>query len=400
MYEALFQPASIGSLTIPNRFIRAATAETMAADDGSCTPQLAALYGELASHNVGLMFTGNMFVHRRGRSAWRQPGIHDDSMIDSLSTLPEAVHQHDGRIFAQLGHAGSQSRVIEDLLSPDTHPNPLTGRSAERAADESEIEVAIEAFAQGARRAADAGFDGVHIHGANGYLISSFTSPYSNRRTDGWGGDQTGRTRFACEVAAAVRRSVPPGFPVTMKLGFWDAPAGGVSLDEAVDRAVEIAGLGVDAIEVSSNLIAGAEDSARRLVGVGQGRALADLILERVRPDESPEAYFLPYARALKKKAPEVPVILVGGIRSLPVMSSLVSSREVDFLSMARPFIREPDLVEKLKAGRSVSAACTSCNLCYERGRDYSLRCWRKPRRYLLLNAGLRIKEALALHRR
>lgn len=394
MHETLFQPMSIGALSIPNRFVRAGTAETMATDDGRATPRLAALYGKLASHHVGLIFSGHMFVHPRGRGTLNQTGIHEDEVVAGLSTVTDAVHRNGGRIFAQLGHAGSQSKVVDDLLAPSIEANPLTGRRAVRPASEEEIEEAIAAFGSAAERAVAAGFDGIHIHGANGYLISSFTSPLMNRRVDGWGGGASERGRFPAAVVAAVKAAVPADFPVTMKLGFWDSPTGGLSLEEAVDRAVELARSGVHAIEVSSNLIAGAEDSARRLVGVDQRRALADLIFERVPDEGPPEAYFLPFARALKEKSPDVVVILVGGIRSLPVMSSLVASGVVDLLSMARPFIRQPDLVNKLAAGKVVSAACTSCNLCYERSPNYSLRCWRKPRYRLLVNAGLRVREA------
>lgn len=160
-----------------------------------------------------------------------------------------------------------------------------------------------------------AGFDGVHIHGANGYLISSFASPLLNNRDDEWGGGASQRGRLASEVVSSILAAVPEGFPVTMKLGFWDAVGRGLSLEEAVDRASDLVEIGVEAIEVSSNLISGAEHSARRLVGVDQGRALADLIFEKVGPEAQPEAYFLPYAEALKRRAPDVKTVLVGGIR-------------------------------------------------------------------------------------
>ena len=394
MYDSLFEPVALGQLTLPNRFVRAGTAETMATDDGRATPELAALYGRLASHGVGLIFTGHMFVHPRGRGTNHQTGIHEEGIVGGLTTVSDAVHRHGGRIFAQLGHAGAQSKVVDDLLSPSLEPNPLTGRVARRPALEGEIQEAVAAFGSAARRAVDAGFDGIHIHGANGYLISAFSSPQTNRREDEWGGTAERRGRLAREVVTAVKAAVPAGFPVTMKLGFWDATPDGVELGEAATRAGEVAGLGLEAVEVSSNLIAGAEDSARRFVGVDQTRALADLIFQRVEP--SPEAYFLRYAEALKKEAPEVRTILVGGIRSLAVMSALVSSGTVDLLSMSRPFIRQPDLVERLRTGRAVSAACTSCNLCYEHSPNYSLRCWRKPRRNLVHAAALRIRIRLA----
>lgn len=389
----LFQPARIGSLTVRNRFVRAGTAETMATGEGAVTSQLVSLYERLARHKTGLIITGHMFVHASGKATNHQTGIHSDKMLDGLQRVPKAVHACGGRVFAQLGHAGSQSKIlpISALLAPSVVTNPLTGRQPDRPATGDEIQRIVRAFGDAARRAYEAGFDGVHIHGANGYLISSFASPVTNQRSDVWGGDPERRRNLALAVVRAVRSTVPSDFPVTMKLGFIDSP-GGITVDESVENAIVLTTAGVDGVEVSSNVMSAGEDSARRLVGVSQRRALTDLIFERVdRP--VPEAYFRPYARALKKASPDTKVILVGGVRSVPMMSDLVSSGDVDFISMARPFIREPDLVEKLERGKSVSPACTSCNLCYVRSANHPVRCWRKPRWNLLWNRVVEMRE-------
>jgi 2,4-dienoyl-CoA reductase-like NADH-dependent reductase (Old Yellow Enzyme family) len=385
----------VGTLTIRNRFVRAGTAETMATDLGEVTSPLVRLYETLASHEVGLIFTGHMFVHPSGKASERQTGIYGDDLIAGLSRIPAAVHRHGGCIFAQISHAGTQSRVVEDLLGPSAEPNLLTSRVPQREATESDIWEAVEAFGSAARRAAEAGFDGVHIHGANGYLISSFGSPHSNRRTDGWGGSEEARSRFLIEIVNAVRSSVPAGFPVTVKLGFRDAVDGGLTLREAVERAALISKHGVAAVEVSSNLMAAAQDSAKKYIAVDRKRARRDLIFEDVVRIRAPEAYFSEFAVALKRRSPDTRVALVGGIRSLGTMRSLVAAGSADLLSMARPFIREPDLVQRLRTGTASLAACTSCNLCFERSGQFSVRCWRKPRYRLAHDALLRAMAAL-----
>src|SRR6266513_1902870 len=156
----LFQPGRIGPVETANRFVRAGTSETAAGAGGEVTDNLVEIYETLALNRVGLIYSGHMFCHPRGRYAVHQTGIHNDSLLPGLARLASAVHRHGGKVFAQLAHAGSQSRVLENQpLAPSPVPNSLTGRMVE-AATEAEISEAIEAFAAGARRAVKAGFDG------------------------------------------------------------------------------------------------------------------------------------------------------------------------------------------------------------------------------------------------
>lgn len=386
----LFQPGHIGAMEVRNRLVRAGTSETMAGPNGQVTDDLLNLYETLARNQVGLIFTGHLYCERRGQYAVRQTGIHADELIPGLQRLTGAVHRHGGRIFAQVAHAGSQSRVPGDRrLAPSPVPNPLTGRDVE-AATEEEIQTVIAAFAAGARRAIEAGFDGVHIHGANGYLISEFSSPLTNRRTDGWGGSPEARDRFALEVARAVRAAVPAGVPVTMKIGFVDAVPGGYGVEESVPRAGKIVALGIDAIEVSCNAMRLASDSAKQYVAVGRRRALTDFLWHRLFSDPEPEAYFLPWARELRRQV-DTTIILVGGMRRTETMEAIVRSRDAEFIALARPLIREPDLVRQLVAGRRGLVDCTSCNLCLMHEGHHTLRCWRIPRTRLVAHALYRL---------
>jgi 2,4-dienoyl-CoA reductase-like NADH-dependent reductase (Old Yellow Enzyme family) len=387
----LFQPGRIGSVDVANRIVRAGTSETAAGESGEITDKLVDIYEALARNRVGLILTGHVFCHARGQYATRQVGIHEDGMVAGLTRLVESVHRHGGKVFAQLAHAGSQSRVVGNRpLAPSPIPNALTGRIVD-AAIEADIEEAIAAFAAGAARAAQAGFDGVHIHGANGYLISEFSSPLTNQRTDRWGGSPEARDTFFVEVLKAVRAAVPSNMAVTVKLGLQDAVPGGMQLSEGVRRGETLAAAGADAIEVSCNAMRLPSDSAKEYVAVVPRRALQDLLLHRLFSPPHPEAYFLEPARLLRQRVSK-PIILVGGMRTPATMERIVERGDADFIALARPFIREPDLVVKLGQGRRGPVECTSCNLCLMHESHHSLRCWRIPRRRLLEHAVYRLR--------
>jgi 2,4-dienoyl-CoA reductase-like NADH-dependent reductase (Old Yellow Enzyme family) len=389
--DILFQELALGSAVFRNRLIRAGTSESMAdPETGTMTATLLDLYERLAANLVGGIITGHLYVHTRGRYARGQTGIHDEGVLAGLAELAKRVHDHGGVIFAQLAHAGSQTRVPGNVpLAPSPVPNPLTGSEVDGASSQ-EIATVVEAFALAARRAVRAGFDGVHIHGANGYLISEFSSPLTNHRTDEWGGSAEARDRFAREIVKAVREAVPAGFPVTMKVGFVDALPGGVGLDESIRRSEVLVGAGLDAIEVSCGLMSAPTDSAKAYVAVGPKRAASDLLFHRLAAPARPEAYFRPWAQMLRERV-DTKVILVGGIRTTETMRDVVATGDADLVAMARPLIREPDLVAQIRAGREGQVDCTSCNLCLIHEGHHPLQCWRTPRVRLLQHAVYRL---------
>lgn len=386
----LLEPGRLGPLETANRLVRSGTSETMAGPDGAVTEELVRLYSRLADGGVGTIFTGHLYCHPRGKYARRQTGIDSDSLIPGLRRLAEGVHGRGGLILAQVAHAGSQSRVPQVApLAPSAVPNALTGRMVSDASAE-EVSEAVEAFAAGAARAIEAGFDGVHIHGANGYLISEFLSPLTNRRHDEWGGDAERRAAFPLAVVRAVRDRVPADRALTMKIGFHDAPAGGLSVADAVRLAADVVRSGVDAIEVSCGVMAQATDSCATYVAVDRRRAIEDLLPHRILAPEGEEAYFLPWARALRQQV-NTTVVAVGGMRRTETMTGVLRSGDADFIAMARPYIREPDLAAQIAAGRTGRVDCTSCNLCLRHEGHHSLRCWRTPRRRLAHHAAYRL---------
>jgi 2,4-dienoyl-CoA reductase-like NADH-dependent reductase (Old Yellow Enzyme family) len=394
MASALFELGEIGGLEIRNRFVRPATSETMAEADGAVTPQLIDLYRTLAQNEVGLLITGHLYCAARGQYAPRQTGIHQDSLVPGLSELTAAVRPHGARVFAQLAHAGSQSRVPElEAMAPSPVPNALTGRMVGESPD-AEIEETIAAFAAAAARAQEAGFDGVHIHGANGYLISEFASPLANRRQDRWGGSPERRDAFPLAVVKAVRDSVGADFPVTMKIGFVDAPEGGLQLHESLARAARLIDAGLDGVEVSCGVMEKPTDSAAQYVAVDAPRAVADLLPHRVLARPRREAYFRDWARALRT-VQDTRVILVGGLRRVETMEAVLESGDADFVAVARPLIREPDLVRQIRDGRRGRVDCTSCNLCLMHEGHHPLQCWRTPRHRLVQHALYRMRGGL-----
>ena len=386
----LLEPGRLGPLQTANRLVRSGTSETMAGSDGEVTDELVSLYTRLAGAGVGTIFTGHLYCHPRGRYARRQAGIHSDRLIPGLRRIADAVHVRGGLILAQIAHAGSQSRVPQVApLAPSAVPNALTGRMVSDASA-TDIAEAVDAFALGAARAITAGFDGVHIHGANGYLISEFLSPLTNRRQDEWGGDADRRAAFPLAVVRAVRAGVPSNRALTMKLGFQDAPPGGLSVQDAVELAGRLVRQGVDAIEVSCGVMLRASDSCAEYVAVDRRRAVADLLAHRILSPPGEEAYFVPWARALRQDV-NTTIVAVGGMRRTETMAALVRSGDADFIAMARPYIREPNLAAQIAAGRTGVVDCTSCNLCLRHEGHHSLRCWRTPRRRLAQHAVYRL---------
>lgn len=375
---AFMAPGRIGRLGLKNRLIRAATSETMATDRGEATEDLVRLYSDLARGGVGLIVTGHIYVEPRGQYEPRQLGLDHDGRIGPLARVTEAVHGHGGIIFAELSHAGSQSLIADMVpLAPSIVPNAIFARPPAEMSD-AEVEKVIVDFAAAAARAKRAGFDGIHLHSGNGYLLSQFNSPFANRRDDRWGGDPQRRARFILEVYRAVRCATGADFPITARLGVADAVADGLTLAHGLAIAQQLAAEGLDGLEATYGVMTSYRENIQPYAGVGRWQAIADGMLHRIVSRPVAEAYYRPFARAAKA-AVEIPVILVGGVRSTQVMDEVIRSGDADFVAMARPFVREPDLANKIAQGRRGRVACVSCNICFRHEGIDALRCWRTP---------------------
>jgi len=346
---ALFERARIGSLELPNRFVRSATAEGMCGPEGEVSPEVIEIYRTLAAGGVGLIITGHCYVAPNGKANDGMMGLWKDDLVPGLAALCEAVHDAGGKVAAQVNHAGRQTTpkvTGHELVAPSA----IAVKGAEhtpRELAEREIADLTDAYAQAARRARQAGFDAVQLHCAHGYLMSQFISPYTNHRTDAWGGSPQKRRRFALETYRKVRAAVGPRFPVLMKLNGADMIEGGLEVEESAALAQALEAEGLDAIEISC----GISEVFLKIARVS--------ILSATK-----EAYLLPLAEALRQRV-HLPIILVGGMRSRATMERIIGEGLVDFVSMSRPLIREPDLPRRLRAGQA-AATCCSCNACFQ----------------------------------
>jgi 2,4-dienoyl-CoA reductase-like NADH-dependent reductase (Old Yellow Enzyme family) len=375
----LFTPKKIGNVEIKNRFVHAATYESMAKENGEVSEALLKRYTKLAQGEIGLIIIALMNVHKLGTTPGYQIGIYSDEMIPGLRELAAAIHEGGSKVFFQLFHAGAQTNketIGQTPLAPSrTGINPMYLNRA-REMTESEIKEAIAAHGEAAGRAAEAGADGVHIAASGGYLLNEFLSPFFNKRRDAWGGSDEKRFRMMKEVIQEVKRNVPGDVAVTVKLTANDyTPKPGLTTPLAAKYAGWMADLGIDALEIASGCttysgwhIWRGGVPVKELISElpAWQKPLAWLVFKRmVGKFDFEEGYNLEDAKVIKPAIGDVPFILVGGLRRLSHMEEMVEKGYADFIALCRPLIREPLLVKKFKEGTAEESTCVSCNKCF-----------------------------------
>jgi 2,4-dienoyl-CoA reductase-like NADH-dependent reductase (Old Yellow Enzyme family) len=330
-------------MEVKNRFIRSATTSYWSDNRGIIRSEIVDLYRRLTKGGVGLIIKGHLYVQDSGKAHAGMAGISNDYQVPKLRKLTSEVHKNDGKIIAQLNHGGMFSTVDR------AGPSARVGRGQKtRALSTEEIHDIVHAFGEAAERARVAEFDGVQIHGAHGYLVSQFLSRLANRRTDEWGGNLENRMRLLLEVHNAIRVKVGSSFPVMLKINCDDFSPNGFTIEDSTNVVATMCRHGLQAVEVSGGGVA-RQDSLR-----ARGRS---------RDQELDEASFAGHATAIRNVTQSTPMALVNGIRSVRCMEALLKKDVADFISMSRPFIREPDFVNRIKAGQEAST-CTSCNIC------------------------------------
>jgi len=326
----LFEQSEINGMVLSNRFVRSATWEGLATDDGASTSKLVDLMATLAAGGVGLIITGHTYVRPDGQHSPWQLGIYKDELIPGLKAMTQGVHENGAKIVLQLGYGGaylSKARVGKMTIQ--------------------DIQELVTAYGAAAHRAKTAGFDGVQIFAAHGFFLSQLLCPRYNNRTDAYGGAIENRARAILEVLASIRNHTGDHYPVLVKLNCQDFVENGLTLEESLQVGMMLKEEGIDAIELSGGLLNNPN------------------IMQSKIETEAVEAYFQNEARVFKEKI-EVPLILVGGIRSYGVAQRLIDEEVADYISMSRPFITEPDLVNRWKTGDLLEAECISCNNCFE----------------------------------
>jgi len=366
------KPKKIGSIEIKNRFIRSATYEGMATEKGYVTDQHVELYKTLAKGGVGLIITGYSFVQESGKAFDKQMGVHKDDYIPGLSRIAETVHKNGDncKVALQIAHCGHQSRVLENTIAPSAQEEKLT-RKIPREMTRDEIRDTIDAFSQAIRRAKEAGFDAVQLHGAHGYIITQFLSPYINKRTDDYGGNLENRTRFLEEIYYKSVELVGKDFPIFIKMNGVDFIDGGTTISESTEVAKRLENIGYAAIEVSAGIWEVAKlkkkDLGWKSTFLPESRIFVGTMNE--------PAYNLAYAKEFKKVL-DIPVILIGGINSLDLVEQILTNESADFVSFSRPLIREPDLPNRwMKGIGNQKVDCIFCNGCLATTVTPGLRC-------------------------
>ena len=374
-----FDELRIGPLTARNRIVRAATAESLATPAGKPTSRLVSVYEQLAEGGVGTIITGYAYVTPGGKPSEGALGIYDDAFLDDYRELVEAVHERGAKIVLQLVYGGSKSKIaLEDprrlapaaaleswspnaalpgasapasqapntsILGPSALENPKT-HLVPTEATTTQLQALAEAFGTAATRAQSCGFDGVEIHTAHGYLLSQFLSRQFNARTDTYTGETLeGRAKLAIDCVAAARAATSDTFPILVKVNSCDDrddPAGargGLSEDESTRVCAWLAEAGTSCIDVS-----------------GDWHAVPA-------SDVTGKPFFAHFGARLAREL-DVPIIVTGGWRRLDVIEERLAADGIAGIAMSRPFIREPDLVNRWASGNVKPSKCTSCGYC------------------------------------
>lgn len=320
----LFKPTTIGSLEVKNHFIRSATHESGATEEGYPTEKIYAIYEKLARGDVGTVITSYVRISKDDHSGVRQLSLYDDDFISYYKEMADRLHELDTKLIVQLAHGCSQNQVHPEkdrIFAPSAIEHPVSGLMP-KAMTQEDLDMVREEFVQAARRAKEAGADGVQLHCAHGYLLSQFISPFYNRREDEYGGTAENRLRYVLEVYESVRKEVGDDYPIWIKLNCTDEPQDGLTTRDFLIMGKLLADAGIDAIEVSGGRWRFAKDEERN--------------------------YYLGEASELAEEV-DVPVILTGGIREWEDMNDIANETKVNLFGFSRPFLKNPNFLQTLK---------------------------------------------------
>ena len=351
--KTLFSPGRIGKVQIKNRIIRSATFTNMASEDGGPSEQQIEFYINLAKGGTGLIITEITSIDQIGKNFKNQLCLDDDFQIAGHKKLVNAVHEYsEVKICPQISHAGRQS-FNQDFqpVAPSPMVNEVTKRTPRELTAE-EISEIVKKFADSIRRAYESGYDLVQLNAGHGWLLSNFLSPFTNKRKDEYGGDTQKRAKIMIDIYNQVIDEVGKRFPITLKLQTNDFFSEGLGLEEGKEIAKLLVDTGYCAIEPTGGAFEFISKSKK---------SYPSLVVKT--PDD--ENYFLPSVKKLEQIKKECPIILMGGVRNPHIVEKFLQEKTVDFISMSRPLIYEPDLPNRWKNGDFSPPLCTSCNQCF-----------------------------------
>ena len=333
----LFTPITLpNGTTIKNRFFKSAMSKGMGTRDFQPKKNIATLYKRWAEGGTGLIITGNIMVDPKGTA---EPGnivFDKNSNMEILKNWANQGQQHGAKVMVQLNHPGKQvpKTIAKETVAPSAVPlgNGLNKLfSTPRALTTSEVEELVQKFVTSAKVAKEAGFSGVQIHAAHGYLISQFLSPHDNRRTDKYGGSLENRMRFLKEIYLGMREELGKDFTIGIKINSTDFKEDGLTEEDSLKTIIELANLGLDFVEISG--------------GTYERPAMMGATSKSTN-----QVFFAEYSKKLKQKI-EIPVVVTGGIRSINAMNTLLNDNTTDFIGIARPLTIDPNIPNKIKQG-------------------------------------------------
>lgn len=345
--KTLFDKTKIGNIQMKNRFVRSSTWDKMADERGYVTEDLMQRYKELSSGGVALILSGITMVTEE-KPYENVMSLENDSYIEGYKELTDMVHSHESKIVAQLAYGGSQGTYTgnREILGPSSVPEIGTG-VVPKEMTVKDIQMLIKAFGDAAIRAKKAGFDGVQLHASHGYLLSQFLTPHHNRREDEYGGSIENRARIIFEIYEEIRGRVGREYPVLIKINSSDYIEDGLTFEDSRYVTRELSKMGIDAIEITGGIVHAELGPQRNKIHTSDK-----------------ESYHRLHGTKVAEEV-DIPVILVGGNKSLEVMGEILNTTDIEYFSLSRPLLRESDLINRWEEGDRAKAKCISCNQCY-----------------------------------
>ena len=389
--DYLFQENTLSGIPMKNRIIRSATHEALATEQGGPREELIRMYEKLAEGGVGCLITGVTAVQPAGLAFPHMLMLDKDELIEAYEPMLQSMKERNTPVLIQLAHGGGKispasPNKVAAAPSPKIYP-PWSVKARELT--ESEIQGIIDDFVRAIARAQEAGFDGVQLHGAHGYLLHQFLSKHCNQRTDQWGGSLENRFRIIDEIMKKARQTVG-SYPIWIKISGHDGDRHGTTTADAVETARLFQEAGGDAVEVSCggtnffDFIRVREIPTEAILHYdpvfSRKGAFSKKILSKMLPSvikkEKPLHLYNVEAAAAVKEAVSIPVISVGGYRKGEDMERVLEEGKADYISLSRPLIIEPNWVNKLKAGQKTESACLDCGYCGVALNAAPLRCY------------------------